>query len=140
MLPLLLLLTVLSLSGCATLVNGDMVAVPVTTDPPGAQVRANGQTYTTPATVMLPRGQGQQILVFIEDGRDREPVALQEVTSGWAMGNAVFGFLGILFAAIDAGNPHGYTLEPIPAHYQFATGTLGPLAAEPTPAGAWDGP
>ena len=53
-----ILASVFLLSACATIMNGDMVNVPVYTTPTGATVIVNGATYTSPTTVMVPRGKG----------------------------------------------------------------------------------
>lgn len=140
--PLLLLgVVLLSASGCATIMNDDFMAIPISTDQPGAQVRVNGHTHNTPTVLAMPRGLGDQTLVFIKDGQEEPPVLLKEGVSPLIFLNALWGLTGILLVAIDASGPHGYTLHPNPVTYSFATQQLAGLDRGPAPDdGAWDGP
>jgi len=58
------ILMVFILCGCATIMLGEYQTITVTTDPPGATVRVQGQEKTSPAKFQLKRGlTGAQIMV-----------------------------------------------------------------------------
>lgn len=137
MIPLLFLLLILS--GCATLVNGDTVPIDVKAQEPGTQVRANGQTFTVPVVLQLPRGKGNQQITFVKEGEEERAVTLKETGSGWVFGNVFFLLLGIIFIGIDAANPHGYTLTPDEILFSFRdpNGLVDPTPPQST---AFDGP
>lgn len=137
MIPLILLL--LSLSGCATLVNGDTVPINVQAKEPGTQVKANGQTFDVPVVLQLPRGRGKQDLVFIKDGEDDKTLTLTESGSGWVFGNVFWGLFGIIFILVDAANPHGYTLGPDEILFSFREPD-GLVLPPPSQTTAFDGP
>ena len=52
--------------GCATLMRGDKERVQIKTEPPGANLIADGQSYTTPAQVTLKRKPTHDITVAKE--------------------------------------------------------------------------
>lgn len=137
MIPLLLIL--LSLSGCATIVNGDTVPINVKGKEPGTQVKANGQTFTVPVVLQLPRGRGPQDLIFFKEDEEERAVTLKETGSAWVFGNVFFLLLGIIFIGIDAANPHGYTLTPDDIVFSFREpdGLVEPAPKQST---AFDGP
>ena len=98
------------LSGCATIMNGDMVNVPVYTTPPGATVVINGTTYTSPATVMAPRGKGDFKLHIEKEGYESVDIMLTQSTDGWLWGNILFG--GLIGVAVDFISGDAYDLDP----------------------------
>jgi hypothetical protein len=53
----------LLLNGCATLIHGSHQTIPITSDPPGAQLNIGGSQYITPADVSLARDQEYQAVV-----------------------------------------------------------------------------
>lgn len=127
------------LSGCATIVNGDTVPINVQAKEPGTHVKANGQTFTVPVVLQLPRGRGPQDLVFVKEGEEERAVTLKETGSAWVFGNVIFMLLGIIFIGIDAANPHGYTLTPDDVLFSFRdpNGLVDPNPKQST---AFDGP
>jgi hypothetical protein len=56
-------------SGCATLIRGDTQKIRVETDPPGATVKVNDKTYTSPATVPLKRSEEYKVMIAKEGYR-----------------------------------------------------------------------
>lgn len=137
--PLLILIALMVLPGCATVVNGDTVPITVKAKEPGTKVKANGQTFDIPVVLQLPRGMGNQDLVFVKDGEEEKAVTLKETGSAWVFGNVFFLLLGIIFIGIDAANPHGYTLDPDQILFSFREpdGLVEPTAPQST---AFDGP
>lgn len=98
------------LSSCATIMNGDMVNVPVHTTPSGATVVINGTTYTSPTTVMVPRGKGDFKLHIEKDGYEPVDIMLTQSVDGWLWGNVLFG--GLIGVAVDFISGDAYDLEP----------------------------
>lgn len=98
------------LTGCATIMNGDMVNVPVYTTPSGATVIINGATYTTPTTALVPRGQGNFKLHIEKEGYQSVDILLTQSVDGWLWGNIIFG--GLIGLAVDFVTGDAYDLEP----------------------------
>ncbi len=105
-----IILGVSLISGCATIMNGDMVNVPVYTTPSGATVILNGTTYTSPTTVMVPRGKGDFKLHIQKEGYQPIDILLTESADGWLWGNIVFG--GLIGLAVDYISGKAYDIEP----------------------------
>ncbi len=97
-------------AGCATIMNGDMVNVPVYTSPSGAKVIVNGTTYNSPATVMIPRGKGDFKLHIEKEGYQPVDILLTQSPDGWIWGNVIFG--GLIGLAVDFITGDAYDLEP----------------------------
>ena len=97
------------LSGCATIMNGDMVDVPVYTTPSGATVVINGATYTSPTTVMVPRGKGDFKLHIKKEGYEPVDIMLTQSHDGWLWGNILFG--GLIGLAVDFMSGDAYDLH-----------------------------
>ena len=95
---------------CATIMNGDMVSVPVYTTPSGAKLVINGMEYTSPATVQAPRGKGNFKLHIEKDGYKPADVLLTQSCDGWLWGDVVFG--GLIGLAVDFITGDAYDLDP----------------------------
>lgn len=66
-------------TGCASSLNsGQWVHVPVTTNPPGAKLFIAGISYESPATVWVPRGQGDYKLTIYKEGYKQGHVFLRQ--------------------------------------------------------------
>lgn len=98
------------LSGCATIMNGDMVLVPVETTPSPANLTVNGQQYNSPATVHVPRGKGDFVLHVEKDGYRPVDITLTQSLDGWLWGNVLFG--GLIGVAVDFISGDAYDLDP----------------------------
>lgn len=97
-------------SGCATIMNGDMVHVPVTSTPPGAKATVAGREYTTPTTVDVLRGKGNFQLRVENDGYEPCLVNLEESVDAWLWGNLVFG--GLIGLGLDFLTGDAHDVEP----------------------------
>jgi hypothetical protein len=106
---ILLLLSSL-LAGCASIMNKNLVEVPINTDPPGAKVTVRGHEVTSPGKLYLARGRGNYQVQIEKEGYEPASVELKESWDAWMWGNVVFG--GILGLGIDLVSRHGYDLEP----------------------------
>ena len=98
------------LTGCATIMNGDMVNVPVYTTPSGATVVINGAKYTSPTTVTVPRGKGDFKLHIEKEGYEPVDIMLTQSVDGWLWGNILFG--GLIGLAVDFITGDAYDLDP----------------------------
>lgn len=100
----------LLLAGCATIMNEDMVTVPVTTTPPGARLVVNGMEYTSPATVTAPRGKGDFKVSITKDGYQPVDLMLTQSEDAWLWGNILFG--GIIGLVVDYVSGDAYDFDP----------------------------
>jgi len=101
----------LALSGCATIFNGQSQTVVIASKPEGANVsvtnRAGEAVHAgmTPVTLTLKRGHGYfkpeiYTIKFEKTGFDTREVVITGSTSGWYIGNLLFGgLIGML--AVD---------------------------------------
>lgn len=97
-------------TGCATIMNGDMVLLPVGTLPPQAKLIINGQQYLSPAMVLVPRGKGNFTLHVEKEGYQSVDIPLKESIDGWVWGNILFG--GIVGLVIDFASGRAYDIDP----------------------------
>lgn len=95
---------------CATIMNPDMVNVPVTTTPPSAKLVINGQEYRSPATVQAPRGKGDFKLHIEKEGYEPIDIMLTQSPDGWLWGNVLFG--GLIGLAVDFITGDAYDFDP----------------------------
>lgn len=99
------------LIGCATIVNDNYVDLPVETEPPGATVTYNGQTYITPCALEIPRGEERTVIVRVEKpGYKPVEIRLERSLDGWLWGDIVCG--GLIGLAIDFISGDAYDLDP----------------------------
>jgi hypothetical protein len=107
----LIVLALISLStGCASIVKGTTQAVPISSDPSGADVLVDGNLVgTTPTTVELKRKTDHLITI---QKKDYEPKAVPVVKS---VGGAVWGNIlagGLIGWGVDAASGAQYDLDP----------------------------
>ena len=97
-------------TGCAYVVNSKMVKIPVVTSPEGATITVNNETYTSPATVLLPRAGGNFNLHIEKQGFQSIDIELNQSIDIAFAGNAFsFGPVGL---AVDFITGYAYDLEP----------------------------
>ena len=103
-----LLFGLLMLTGCASIVT-DMADIPirVTTNPPGAIVEANANTFITPASILLPRDQGDFQLTISKQGYHQEHIMVTVTEEPW-IGLNVLNLC--LTCPVDLLNGAGYSL------------------------------
>jgi len=100
----------LSLCSCAYVVNSKLVKIPVVTTPDGATITVNNDTYTSPATILLPRGTGNYKLHIEKQGFKAVDIDLTQSIDIAFAGNAIsFGPVGL---AVDFITGYAYDLEP----------------------------
>lgn len=102
---------VLTLPGCATIVNGKEQTIHIETEPPGAQltILPIGERYRSPADVELKR-------LYVYTVRAEYPGYettygyIDRVGSGWVNGNLLIG--GLIGMEIDMSSGGGFALQP----------------------------
>lgn len=97
-------------SGCSTIMNGDIVEVPVKTTPSGATLVLNGSSYVSPAVVLVPRGEGDFNLHIEKKGFQPVDILLRESVDGWFWGNFLFG--GVVGFAVDFISGDAFDIKP----------------------------
>lgn len=111
---ILLLVAAMMVAGCASMVTDKRdVVVRITSEPPLALVRANGNTYLTPASLLLPRGEGAVEINVEKKGYARQTFSLTETEEPWIMLNVLSLCTGCV---VDLLNGAGYSLEPKTIH------------------------
>ncbi len=107
-----------SLSGCATVMNGTNVDYAAETDPSGADiVFLNGFKCTSPCKVELRRKSDTRVDIS-KPGYDPVYVLVQSRLAGSTFGNIILG--GGIGAAVDGGNGASNTLFPRPLKVRLA--------------------
>jgi len=107
----------LSLSGCATIMNGTAQKVMITSNPDGANVTVDEKAaYTTPVKVRLERRR-DHTLVIAKDGYSKETVNLTHVLSEAVCGNILLG--GIVGWIFDIFGGTQYKLMPNKVHVEL---------------------
>ncbi len=103
-------ITGLVTSGCATIVHGTKQDVYVTSNPSGAVVRMQGIATTTPGVLTLDRKHERYVLVFEKEGYQPVEIKLRRTIDGWFFGNLLIG--GLVGIVIDFVNGSAYKLTP----------------------------
>jgi len=112
LLPILIPALIL-LSGCATLFKGDTQAVPVTSEPAGAEVLVNGILMgTTPIKLKLKTNKTYTITIR-KNGVSRTFTLTNKIGVHWVVLDALSGLLPVI---IDAATGAWYELEPDQIH------------------------
>ncbi len=84
------------LSGCASLGNRKLQELPVASDPPGATASWDGQSVTTPGTLVVPRKAKNLVIRFEREGHRSCVVALERDTDHAVWANLAFIPVGML--------------------------------------------
>jgi hypothetical protein len=100
----------LSLSNCATIIHGSKQDVGFSSNPTGASVTINGESFgKTPTVVKLQRKDTHAVKITL-DGYLPYEVLLTRKVDGWIAGNIIFG--GIIGLIVDAADGAMYKLSP----------------------------
>ncbi len=117
--------------GCATVVGGAKdQKVTITSDPPGAAVLVDGQSYgVTPAEVPLSR-KTEHVVQLQHPGYEPVQVSLKRTLNPWLLGNVVVGgFLGIV---VDVCTGATHSLSPDTLNLKLQR-TANPTSGPSTP-------
>lgn len=120
MLPLGIILTLFLLPGCLSLVSDKQdIPIRVMTEPPGAIVEANANAYVTPASILLPKGEGSFRLAIYKKGFYTENIVISEIAEPWIQSDDSSLCLGCsadrficLDCPADLSHGGGYSLTP----------------------------
>ena len=108
----------ISLSGCATVLNGTNQPVDFMSEPDGATIETlAGQTCTTPCAFEMRRGDDSMV-TFTADGYEPVTIYLQSRTGGSVAGNLLAG--GLIGGVVDASNGASNNLYPDPVFIRMA--------------------
>jgi hypothetical protein len=115
----------LVLNGCATLIHGSHQTIPITSDPPGAQLNIGGSQYITPADVSLARDQEYQA-VLSKPGYETQTMEIHSSFSAATLVDLIF----IIPWAVDLADGAAYSLEPesVQLHLQPQLASAAPPA------------
>ena len=112
-----------SLSGCATVLNGVNQPVEFQSEPDGATITTlAGQTCTTPCAFEMRRGDDNMV-TFTASGYEPVTIYLQSRTGGSVAGNLLAG--GIIGGVVDASNGASNNLYPDPVYIRMAVAGSG---------------
>lgn len=117
------ILGLLSLTGCATILQQGPDHITVNSNPSGAKVFLDGQPIgTTPMVAVVNRSSEG---IFRLEANGYEPVTLDrdKVVSGWVFGNILLGGLIGLGVDLATHNQGHYAEEPIYMNLQSKQGT-----------------
>jgi hypothetical protein len=104
---LVFILSLLMISGCATMIRGTDDLLQVTSEPSGANVEvSSGQSGSTPCSFVLKRNQSC-IVKFSKEGYHTETVTVYPTLAGAGV---------ILGGIVDYGTGAVYNLTPNPVH------------------------
>ena len=103
--------------GCATIMTGKYQSIPVTSDPPGAKVRADtGEMIVTPGKFHLIRNE-VHVLLAEYPGYEQQQLKLHNKAQGWVWGNILLG--GGIGLIVDCASGASDELIPKEAHFNF---------------------
>jgi hypothetical protein len=126
---LLALASVITLSGCATIMHGTSQDIGFQSTPTNAKVTVDGLPMgNTPVVAKLSR-KDNHIVKMNLDGYQPFEATLTRSTSGWVWGNIVFG--GLIGLAVDAMTGGLYNLSPNQISGQLLQGVT-PQGKPPT--------
>jgi len=115
---LMLLLALTFGSGCATIITGKYQNVTVTSEPPGAKVRAEtGEYIETPGCFNLQRNR-DHVLVAQYPGCEQQQRHIKHGLQGWFWGNILLG--GIIGGVVDLASGSSDKLTPNKVHFSFS--------------------
>jgi len=124
-------------SGCATVTRGTKDSLVIETEPPGAQVRVNGQVATTPCSFKLSRKFEGSVYIS-KTGYETLTVHVTShvVTAGGVgmAGNVLIG--GLIGAGVDVATGAMNSLSPNPIKVNLVKLATLPAAVAPSTAGA----
>lgn len=114
---------VLTMTGCASIVNGVRQDVGVSSSPAGALAQSNyGLSCLTPCILSLPRRNSHTILIQ-KQGYEDGSASIASSPSGWLWGDLVFG--GLIGLVIDFASGGAYKLKPESVNVILARGVPG---------------
>ena len=112
-------LTSVVLTGCATIINGRSQNVEFLSMPTGADLTVGGLKATTPAKLTLTRKESYDA-IFRTEGYPDRTVRIASVPSWWLLGNLLFaGPIGLI---VDLSTGSGRKLSPGEVYMDMVSG------------------
>jgi hypothetical protein len=103
-------LSVVVVTGCASIVNGTTQSIGISSNPSQAKVTVNGRELgKTPVIAKLERSENHVLRMELQGYKPFEATLTRSV-SGWVWGNILFG--GLIGLAVDAISGGLYKLSP----------------------------
>ena len=101
------------LSACATVVRGRQQAIPVSSNPSGAQIKVNGAPKgVTPSVVYILRGEENPLISLEKDGFKKYEIALDRKFYPYGLMNLCLGPLALGGSIADLVNHAGWSFTP----------------------------
>ena len=105
------LLASLSLSSCATIVNGSNQNIMIDSEPQGAEIIIREKLRgATPMELTFKRDTKDYVVTLRKDGYKDVDVELRRTFNGWFIGNIIFG--GVIGMVIDAATGAMWVQDP----------------------------
>lgn len=104
------LIATITLTSCASIVNGPTQKIPVNSYPHGATVNVDGCVRGQTPTVVEVSRKRDHTLSLYKPGYQQRNVHLKRNVSGWFAGNLLVG--GVVGGAADAATGSMYTITP----------------------------
>lgn len=111
-------LSLFSLTGCATVVNGKHQALTVSSNPPGAEFAVDGLTGVTPGTVQVDRARPNHTVSISKPGYQPTEVTIGRKLSPWLTGNVLVGGLIGLVADFSSGGAYALQSNQVQANLE----------------------
>lgn len=115
---MLLGMSLLSLTGCATVVNGKHQALTVNSNPPGAEFAVDGLTGVTPGTVQVDRARPNHTVAINMQGYQPTEINVGRKLSPWLAGNVFVGGLIGLIADFSSGGAYALQSNQVQANLE----------------------
>lgn len=113
---------------CGTIIQGSTQQIGFSSSPTNASVTINGNSYgVTPLLVDLKRKQAHIVVIEL-DGYLPYETNLTRSTSGWVLGNIIFG--GLIGLVVDASAGGMYKLSPEQVRAELSSGRADVLSEE----------
>ena len=107
----LLLLAILSTTGCASIISGTTQSVFVNSSPSGANVEVDGLQATTPAKLALKRIQASHNIRVTKQGYEPASVSIGRKFNPWVAGNLFWGYGVVVGVLVDFVSGGAWALE-----------------------------
>jgi hypothetical protein len=98
--------------GCATIIHGSSQDINISSCPDEADVWIDGARMGTTPTKLTLKRKNEYLVTVKKEGYKETTLKIERITSGWIIGNIIFGVGGIIGCGIDFINGAAYDLKP----------------------------
>jgi len=108
---ILVLAFAISMSGCASIVSGNNQKLYIATNPPGATIKINDRTRTSPVEFSLNTWKSGFVVKISKEGYEPLEIDVERKVNAWAALNLFFGPLAVVAFPVDfiSGNAWKFT-------------------------------